>query len=163
MQLPGLPFESKPQKMKENPPKRISHVSGNETFTPKLQKTKILALKIFLIFFFIKSFSYILGNGTFLYCFKKAFLIVPEVEFSNLMSPLYLRKLLSKIKKEKKSTTKNFLIFQQMEICSSKIKKILIFWEMELLSPSSKKTKESPPKKQILIFHEMELSCPKET
>ena len=50
-----------------------------------------------------------------------------------------------------------------MEICSSKVKKILIFWEMELLSPSSKKTKESPPKKQILIFHEMELSCPKET
>ena len=97
--------------------------------------------------FFIKSFSYILGNGIFLYCFKKAFLIVPEVEFSNLISTLYLRKLLSKIKKEKKSTTKNFLIFQEMEICSSKVKKILIFWEMELLSPSSKKTKESPPEK----------------
>ena len=162
MQLPGLPFESKPQKIKENPPKRISHVSGNETFTPKLQKRKYSLWKYFL-YFFIKSFSYILGNGTFLYCFKKAFLIVPEVEFSNLISPLYLRKLLSKIKKEKKSTTKKFLIFQKMEICSSKVKKILIFWEMELLSPSSKKTKESPPKKQILIFHEMELSCPKET
>ena len=49
--------------------------------------------------------------------------------------------------KKKEATLKQFLIFLEMEISSSKIKKFLIFWEMEL----------SNPKIKILIFPDIEL------
>ena len=52
-------------------------------------------------------------------------------------------------KSEKKFTPNKFVIFQEMEPSSSKIKKFLIFWEMELCSSKIK---------QVLIFWEMELS-----
>ena len=58
-----------------------------------------------------------------------------------------------KLKKIKKSSSKKFLIFQEMET----LKKLLIFRETEPFSPSSRKQK-SPPRKEFLIFREMELS-----
>ena len=46
---------------------------------------------------------------------------------------------LSSIKVFKKSTPKKFLIFQGMELCSSKIKNLLIFLEIKLSSCNIKK------------------------
>ena len=54
-----------------------------------------------------------------------------------------------KKKKKKNFTPKKCLIFQEMELCSSKIKKFLIFQEIELSSSKIEKT---------LIFLEIELS-----
>ena len=52
-------------------------------------------------------------------------------------------------KKNQNLTPKKFLIFQETELSSSKIKKFRIFQEMELSSSKIKK---------FLIFQEMELS-----
>ena len=41
--------------------------------------------------------------------------------------------------------------------------KLLMFQKMELSSPSSKKQKNSPPRKKILMFQEVELSYPTKT
>ena len=55
--------------------------------------------------------------------------------------------LIPSLKKLKKSTLKKFLIFQEMESSSYKIKKLFIFQEKELLSPSWKEKKTKKPKK----------------
>ena len=46
----------------------------------------------------------------------------------------------SSLKKQKESTPKKFLIFQEMELSSSKIKKILLFPKMELSYISGNET-----------------------
>ena len=68
-----------------------------------------------------------------------------------------------------KPTTKKFLIFQGMELSTSKIKKLLIFWEMELSGSNIKKFlifsqkkaflifRETKPPKKLLIFQETEI------
>ena len=56
-------------------------------------------------------------------------------------------------KKLKNATLERFLIFQEMEISSSKIEKILRFWKMELSSPKLKKlTQAQKTKKSFLHF-----------
>ena len=71
--------------------------------------------------------------------------------------PSALLSQLSLSQKKKKSTPKKYLIFQGMELSTSKIKKFLIFQEMELSGSNIKKFLIFSQKKAFLIFQEMEL------
>ena len=60
------------------------------------------------------------------------------MELSCLIFFLYFRKELSEIEKRKKPALKKFLIFQEMEISSLKLKKLLYF-RTELTKPEKQK------------------------
>ena len=57
-------------------------------------------------------------------CKIKKFIIFPETEIFSLMFFLYFRRKLPKFKK-KSPTPKKFLIFQEMEFYSPKLKKLI--------------------------------------
>ena len=75
----------------------------------------------------------------------------------SLKSILYFRRELSKFKKLKKPTLKKFLIFQGMELLSSKVKKLLCFFRKSFFYHFRRELVKSE-KQKFLIFGEMELS-----
>ena len=74
-----------------------------------------------------KSFSFISGNGTFLYFLKNVSLIFPEMEFSSLKNKKF-EEGTSELEKIKKPTLKKILIFREMELFSPKLKNLLYFF-----------------------------------
>ena len=78
-----------------------------------------MPVKIFYIFS-KNNFSYILGNGTFLYFVKEVFLIFPEVELSSLKNKKFQERT-SELEKIKTLTFKKLLIFWEMERSKSKL------------------------------------------
>ena len=74
----------------------------------------------------------------------KKILILPEMDLSSLIFVLYFRRELSEIekkkKKKKKNTLKKFLIFWEMELCSSYIfsKKKFFYFRRDLQSLKNK-------------------------
>ena len=73
-----------------------------------------------------KSLSYILGNGAFLYFQKKVFLIFLEMKISGLTNKKFHKVTFWAQKNEQNPALKKFLIFQQMEFSSLKLKKIAL-------------------------------------
>ena len=65
---------------------------------------------------------------------------------------------LSELKKQKKSTLKRFLLFQEIELFSPKLKKVLYFFQNKLFLYFRRLDK--PKKQEIFIFQEMEVSSP---
>ena len=102
-----------------------------ELLRPRSKKN---ALKKFL-YLLNKSFSYIFGNGTFLY---STFLIFLEMKVSSLKNQKF-QEVTFQAQKLKKSNSEKFLVIREMELSSPKYKKLLYF-RRELESPKFKKS-----------------------
>ena len=67
-----------------------------------------------------------MGNGAFLYFQKKVFLIFLEMKISGLTNKKFHKVTFWAQKNEQNPALKKFLIFQQMEFSSLKLKKIAL-------------------------------------